>query len=81
MAKEYGENWEGVELMVEYLQELRVRDGNSIKIINSHIFKEKVMTDDEIEEKKIEFSKRMRDIYSSDGKNLEIIDNIITEVR
>ena len=67
--------------MVEYLQELRVRDGNSIKIINSHIFKEKVMTDDEIEEKKIEFSKRMRDIYSSDGKNLEIIDNIITEVR
>nr|DAN95323.1 MAG TPA: hypothetical protein [Caudoviricetes sp.] len=67
--------------MIEYLQELRVREGNNIKIINSHIFKEKVMTDDEIEEKKIEFSKRMRDIYSSDGKNLEIIDNIITEVR
>ena len=67
--------------MIEYLQELRVREENNIKIINSHIFKEKVMTDDEIEEKKIEFSKRMRDIYSSDGKNLEIIDNIITEVR
>ena len=67
--------------MVEYLQELRVRDGNQVRIINNHIFKEKVMTDDEIEEKKIEFSKRMRDIYSSDGKNLEIIDNIITEVR
>lgn len=67
--------------MVEYLQELRVRAGNSIKIINSHIFKEKYMTDDEIEEKKIEFSKRMRDIYSSDGKELEAIDNIITEVR
>lgn len=67
--------------MIEYLQELRVREGNNIKIINSHIFKEKVMTDDEIEEKKIEFSKYMRDIYSSDGKNLEIIDNIITEVR
>jgi len=67
--------------MLEYLQELRIRDGNNIRIINSHIFKEKYMTDDEIEEKKIEFSKRMRDIYSSDGKNLEIIDNIITEVR
>lgn len=67
--------------MVEYLQELRVREGNQVRIINSHIFKEKVMTDDEIEAKKIEFSKRMRDIYSSDGKNLEIIDNIITEVR
>lgn len=67
--------------MIEYLQELRVRDGNHVRIINSHIFKEKVMTDDEIEEKKIQFSKRMRDIYSSDGKNLEIIDNIITEVR
>lgn len=67
--------------MIEYLQELRVREGSNIRIINSHIFKEKVMTDDEIEAKKIEFSKRMRDIYSSDWKNLEIIDNIITEVR
>ena len=67
--------------MVEYLQELRVRDGNQVRIINSHIFKEKCMTDDELEAKKIEFSKKMRDIYSSDGKNLEIIDNIITEVR
>lgn len=67
--------------MVEYLQELRVRDGNQVRIINSHIFKEKYMTDDEIEEKKIEFSKRMRDIYSSDGKELEALDNIITEVR
>ena len=67
--------------MIEYLQELRVRDGSNIRIINSHIFKEKHMTDEEIEAKKIEFSKRMRDIYSSDGKNLEIIDNIIIEVR
>nr|DAK33993.1 MAG TPA: hypothetical protein [Caudoviricetes sp.] len=67
--------------MIEYLQELRVKDGNQVRIINSHIFKEKYMTDDELEAKKIEFSKRIRDIYSSDGKNLEIIDNIITEVR
>lgn len=67
--------------MIEYLQELRVRDGSNIRIINSHIFKEKVMTDEEIEAKKIQFSKRMRDIYSSDGKELEVIDNIITEVR
>lgn len=66
--------------MVEHLQELRVRDGNNIRIINSHIFKEKYMTDDEIERHHIEFSKRMREIYFSDGKNLEIIDNIITEV-
>ena len=42
--------------MIEYLQELRVKDGNQVRIINSHIFKEKVMTDDEIEAKKIEFS-------------------------
>lgn len=66
--------------MIEYLQELRVKDGNQVKIINSHIFKEKYMSDKELEAKKIEFSKKMRDIYSSDGKNLEIIDNIITEV-
>lgn len=67
--------------MIEYLQELRLREGNSIKIINSHIFKEKVMTDDEIEEKKIEFSKHIQEIYSSEGINLEILENIITEVR
>lgn len=66
--------------MVEYLQELRVRDGNQIRIINSYVFKEKHMTEDELEAKKIQFSKKIRDIYSSDGKNLEIIDNIITEV-
>lgn len=67
--------------MVEYLQELRVRDGNQVRIINSHIFKEKYMTDEEIEVKKIEFSKYMQEIYASKGINLEIIDNIITEVR
>lgn len=67
--------------MIEYLQELRVRDGNNIRIINSHIFKEKCMTEDEIEEKKIEFSKYMQEVYTSRGINLEIIDNIITEVR
>ena len=67
--------------MIEYLQELRVKDGKQVRIINSHVFKEKVMTDDEIEEKKIEFSKKMKEIYSSDGKKLEVIDNIITEVR
>ena len=67
--------------MIEYLQELRVREENNIKIINSHIFKEKVMTDDEIEEKKIQFSKHIQEIYSSEGINLEILENIITEVR
>ena len=67
--------------MIEYLQELRVRDGSQIRIINSHIFKEKYMTEDEIEAKKIEFSKYMQETYASKGVNLEIIDNIITEVR
>lgn len=67
--------------MIKYLQELRVRDGNNIRIINSHIFKEKYMTDDEIEEKKIEFSKHIQEIYSSEGIKLELIENIITEVR
>ena len=67
--------------MIEYLQELRVKDGNQVRIINSHIFKEKYMTEDEIEEKKIEFSKHIQEIYSSEGINLEILENIITEVR
>ena len=66
--------------MIEYLQELRVRDGNNIRIINSHVFKEKYMTDEEIETKKIEFSKYMQEIYSSEGIKLEILENIITEV-
>ena len=66
--------------MIEYLQELRVREGNQVRIINSHIFKEKCMSDEEMEAKKVEFSKYMQEIYSSEGINLEIIDNIITEV-
>ena len=41
--------------MIEYLQELRVREGNQVRIINSHIFKEKCMTEDELEAKKIEY--------------------------
>jgi hypothetical protein len=44
--------------MIEYLQELRIREGNQVRIINSHIFKEKCMTDEELEAKKIEFSKK-----------------------
>lgn len=67
--------------MVEYLQELRVRDGNNIRIINSHIFKEKYMNDDEIERHQIEFSKKIKEIYSQEKNNLEILENVITEVR
>ena len=66
--------------MIEYLQELRVKDGNQVRIINSHIFKEKYMTDEEIEAKKIEFSKYIQELYSSEGIKLEILENIITEV-
>ena len=67
--------------MVEYLQELRVREGNQVRIINSHVFKKKHMTEDELEAKKIEFSKNIQEIYSSEGIKLEIIENSITEVR
>ena len=66
--------------MIEYLQELRAREGNQIRIINSHVFKEKHMTEDELEAKKIEFSKNIQEIYSSEGIKLEIIENSITEV-
>lgn len=61
--------------MVEYLQELRVKDGNNIRIINSHIFKEKCMSDDELEAKKVEFSRYMQELYSSEGIKLEILEN------
>ena len=67
--------------MIEYLQELRVREGNQVRIINIHVFKEKHMTEEEIESKKLEFSKHMQEIYSSEGIKLEIIENSITEVR
>lgn len=39
------------------------------------------MTEDELEAKKIEFSKNIQEIYSSEGIKLEIIENIIIEVR
>ena len=38
------------------------------------------MTDDELEAKKIEFSKHIQEIYSSECINLEILENIIIEV-
>ena len=66
--------------MVEYLQELRVRDGNQVRIINNHVFREKIMTDEALEAKKIEFSRYMQELYSSEGIKLEILENIITEV-
>lgn len=66
--------------MIEYLQELRVRDGNQVRIINSHVYKEKHMADEELEAKKIEFSKYMQELYSSEGMKLEILENTITEV-
>jgi len=67
--------------MIEYLQELRVREGNQVRIINSHVYKEKCMTDEEMEAKKVEFSRYMQELYSSEGIRLEIIENSITEVR
>lgn len=66
--------------MIEYLQELRVKEGSQVRIINSHVYKEKCMTDEEMEAKKIEFSKHIQEIYSSEGIKLEILENIITEV-
>lgn len=80
VAKEYGENWEGVELMIEYLLELRVKEENKVRVINNHIFREKHMTDEEMEEKQIEFCKSMRENYKEAGKKLEIIEYSITEV-
>nr|DAW80872.1 MAG TPA: hypothetical protein [Caudoviricetes sp.] len=67
--------------MIEYLQELRVKEANQVRIINSYVFKEKHMTEDELEAKKIEFFKNIQEIYSLEGIKLEIIENSITEVR
>ena len=67
--------------MIEYLQELRVREGNQVRIINRHVYKENCMTDEEMEAKKVEFSRYMQELYSSEGIRLEIIENSITEVR
>lgn len=66
--------------MIEYLQELRVKEGSQVRIINSHVYKEKCMTDEEMEAKKVEFSRYMQELYSSEGIRLEIIENSITEV-
>lgn len=66
--------------MIEYLQELKIREGNSIRIINNHLFIEKIMTDEEMEKKKTEFSKKIKDIYLSEKINIEIIENSITKI-
>ena len=67
--------------MIEYLQELRVREGNQVRIITSYVRKQKCMADEEMEAKKVEFSRYMQELYSSEGIRLEIIENSITEVR
>jgi len=66
--------------MIEYLLELRVKDENKIRVINNRIFREKHMTDEEMEEKQIEFCKSMRENYREAGKTLEIIEYSMTEV-
>lgn len=66
--------------MVEYLLKLQVKDENKIRIINNYIFREKHMTDKEIEEKQIEFCKSMRENYEKAGKTLEILEYSMTEV-
>ena len=66
--------------MVEYLLKLQVKDENNIRVINNYIFKEKYMTDEEMEEKQIEFCKSMRENYKEAGKTLEILDYSMTEV-
>nr|DAK90048.1 MAG TPA: hypothetical protein [Caudoviricetes sp.]DAY45855.1 MAG TPA: hypothetical protein [Caudoviricetes sp.] len=66
--------------MIEYLLELRVKEENKVRVINNHIFREKHMTDEEMEEKQIEFCKSMRENYKEAGKKLEIIEYSITEV-
>ena len=39
--------------MVEYLLKLQVKDENKIRVINNRIFREKPMSEKEIEEKQI----------------------------
>lgn len=66
--------------MIEYLLELRVKDENKIRIINNRIFREKHMTDEEMEEKQIQFCKSMRENYREARKDLEILEYSMTEV-
>lgn len=66
--------------MIEYLLKLQVKDENKIRIINNRIFREKHMTDEEMEEKQIEFCKSMRENYKEAGKSLEILEYSMTEV-
>lgn len=66
--------------MIEYLLKLQVKDENNIRIINNHIFREKPMSDEKIEEKQIEFCKSIRENYEKAGKTLEILEYSMTEV-
>jgi hypothetical protein len=67
--------------MIEYLLKLQVKDENNIRVINNHIFREKPMSEKEMEEKQIEFCKSMRENYKEAGKALEILEYSMTEVR
>lgn len=66
--------------MVRYLLQLKVKDENKIRVINNHIFREKPMSEKEMEEKQIEFCKSMRENYEEARKTLEILEYSMTEV-
>lgn len=66
--------------MIEYLLKLQVKDENKIRIINDQIFREKPMSEKEMEKKQIEFCKSMRENYKKAGKTLEILEYSMTEV-
>ena len=66
--------------MIEYLLKLQVKDENNSRIINNHIFRAKPMSDEEMEEKQIEFCKSIRENYEKAGKTLEILEYSMTEV-
>ena len=66
--------------MIEYLLKLQAKDENKIRVINNYIFREKLMSEKEMEEKQIEFCRSMRENYKEAGKVLEILEYSMTEV-
>lgn len=81
MAKEHGENREGVELNIlhRYQIDLRVKEGNTEKTIKKSIFRKRTLSDEEQEEAQLEFIRNTKALYEEKGINVEILEYGIKE--
>lgn len=63
--------------MIKYLITVKIKDNQKERIIKNNIYRHFHLTDEELEEAVRNFCKSVKDVYASDGSNIEILENSI----